>query len=354
MSNKKINLSLDLNTFYKIGFFVLLAVGIFYFFNGNNNSINDIITDNPISSSGKEEKLRKTVEKAFQYQANNDLEGTYSLLTPSDRKAMSFAEYQKKQGGLTNYSFNGTIHSIRVDGDRGIVDVTTDICGSKLCQGWDHLKSRFKVEWADINGNWYIPYRGSSILCEREQPYLIQPEFERALSLIIQRYKNSKFDEDVSDSYKFQSLKNCLDIQYISSDSQLEGAEGVFAFDKNSPKDRLQILVSPRYQAKDDILTAILLIHEITHAYFHAIEADQTLGCFNNEARAFANELAFINSLNKEEQDSLQKRIYSTSDNTALYQTVMKIRSYKGEFLDDKTLQYVKNEPYYQKQCASN
>jgi hypothetical protein len=175
-------------------------------------------------------------------------------------------------------------------------------------------------------------------------------EFSRALSLIIQREGGG--DENnrlLADSFKL--IKNCLNIQYAQTESDMYGAEGYFTFSKNSMKENLLIFVSPKYQAKDDLLTAILLSHEISHALFFV--GNYQFTCFENEAHAFENQYAFMLLLNASEKESLVARTQSYGDVYDTLYTIQQIINQKGNTWNEQALNYVKKDKYYIQQCSS-
>ncbi len=187
-------------------------------------------------------------------------------------------------------------------------------------------------------------------MCDRDQAYSIPEEFNRALSLLIQRIGQSPVYQD--DAYYLGLIRNCLDIQYTHSDEDLKGAEGVFAFNRDSTRNRLNILVSPRYQVKDDLLTAILLSHEVNHALIGALGGSNVVSCYNDEAIAFANQQKFFDTLNQEEKRSITNRYGSSQEVSDLIDTLNAINKYQDEHQTDRALKYVKNNPYYKKECS--
>lgn len=211
----------------------------------------------------------------------------------------------------------------------------------------------------------------SATECIREEPYSIPPEFVRALSLINQRL----YDSD----YIYSSLFafNCLNITY--GDTHSSDAEGYFYFDPESPANNLKITVDSSYQSYDDYLTAILLAHELRHAYqlLEELEYPPIIkSCYDKEVEAFEDELAFINSLNKEEFDTLRNKIYADPNKNPAYigtYNMFKISDSAAnscsnyEFNPDGDSEYSKcyweeakklisqdvtNSEFYQKQCA--
>lgn len=287
----------------------------------------------------------------------------YNLLSPEQRTKTSLNGYLLSSSKNTNpVSSQYTVYSYEVKGDVGVVDRMVIDCFSTDCAGTNRLEQRAKKQYIYINGNWYLPEGDNTIYCDRSQPYAMPPEFTRALSLIIQRLTNGtsvlQNQQEVKDKAAImEKLLNCLDIRYAQSDSDLNGAEGAFLFDKNSSPNDLKILVSPNYQSKDDLLTATLLVHEVTHAIFHADGEDQTLSCYANEADAFSSEIAFYTMLNQDEHNSISARYYTSSDAKGLIDWVnyafgpaLKL----GKSSVSQDIQpYIESLPFYQNECKN-
>lgn len=158
--------------------------------------------------------------------------------------------------------------------------------------------------------------------CGRATTYSMEPEFERALSLLLQRYQQSG-------SPQFNDLKNisnCLDIRY--ADLSSFGAEGVFYFDSSiSNINQLVIEVDSRYSLTDDLTTAFLLSHELSHArqFVDEITGIRKWGCVESETDAFYSQLLFGAMLNDEEGESIITRLENGSFNSQLnqYETLL-------------------------------
>lgn len=149
------------------------------------------------------------------------------------------------------------------------------------------------------------PLTTSGVQCTRNDSYPMPPEFERALSLRNQRLEQAGIKLDAS-------LRNCIDIQY--GDLRLLGKEGVmgaFSPEDSSPND-LKIYIDNIYVFNDDLLTAILLSHELTHAY-NFVNAQKS--CIDNETDAHSAELNFIRTLNQEEKSSITARYIQNANN---------------------------------------
>ena len=130
-------------------------------------------------------------------------------------------------------------------------------------------------------------------------------------------------------------------------------------FSENSTPDRLRIYVSPRYQVKDDLLTAILLSHEFAHALVFAGEFTNQLpsnlrvSCYENEASAFLSQMQFLVTLNDEEKLSIISRSYTgySQEAISVVNLIVALNTSPGSDGYQKALNYVKNSPFYQKQC---
>jgi hypothetical protein len=160
--------------------------------------------------------------------------------------------------------------------------------------------------------------------CDKKIAHEMKPEFSRAISLIVQRIQESskQYDEFNIElgAYPLGLIinnKNCLDIQYAPSVSDMSGADGLFLFSSEfSDKNRLKILVSPEYKAQDDLMTALLLSHEITHAE-QFINED----VFNNEIARCHRQLD--SKFCKEVEDSLKELLVKScfvKEQEAFYQ----------------------------------
>ena len=166
---------------------------------------------------------------------------------------------------------------------------------------------------------------------------------------------------------------NCIDVQF----SSLSDAEGYFIFNKDSTRDRLTIFVDNSYKIRDDILTSFLLSHELSHAVTYIMRLSNgfqidntTEDCYRQEAMAFISQLDFFTySMNKEEQNSLLSRMLTTNkgENSPLETVLMLVQiqynaslqcrqsdiDCQSKVTTDEILRMVKENPFYQKQCAN-
>lgn len=209
-----------------------------------------------------------------------------------------------------------------------------------------------------------------STTCTRSEMYDMPPEFKRVLSLILQRKKQR-------DSYyapKLEKMINCLNIQY--ADLKSSGSEGVFYFDKSvSSSNNLVIKVNNSYSFTDDLSTAYLLIHEVTHAkqFMETISGEKEWRCVDSEVEAFYEQLIFGSDINREESKSVIARLETGSNNSQLklYENLLNmswdaslacrkdresaITKEEKDCWQNNLTQQIKamitESPFYQKQC---
>lgn len=193
----------------------------------------------------------------------------------------------------------------------------------------------------------------SKMGCSRSKEYPYPEEFKRATSLLRQRLKDSDADWASQFIEAFDLTRNCLDIQYALSEEEMNGAEGMFMFSADSTPNRLEIFVSPRYKVKDDLLTAVLLSHEITHALIFANGQSESTTCFENEAQAFMTEMVFLSTLNDDEIASITYRSNNGySEARGVTDLITNVRQMDGSNSYEKMLNYVKSNEFYQSQCG--
>lgn len=301
----------------------------------------------------KKHQLKVFYSKLMNAEKMNDLETIYDYLSPQSKRDYSLQDFIDERGKRPPpYSQEFTALSYDVRGDLGYVDRKVVICITPDCSGDNRYEDRASKEYVYLSGEWYVePKAKNASLCNRDDPYPMPREFSRAISLIIQRFGDSR-NADVSEfSKQLDQIKNCLNITYALSENEIGGNEGVFSFSEASSPENLEIQVSPKYSATDDILTAILLTHEISHAMFYANGSIDILDCYENEAQAFTNEWFFYVLLNKEEQKSITSRILETQNATNTVMQFLTINRLPGSTYYDKALSFVKSSEVYQQQC---
>lgn len=195
---------------------------------------------------------------------------------------------------------------------------------------------------------WFINYpnkttknNSETIKCNRSEPYKLAPEFERARSLRMQRLeeKGEKMD---------RSWYNCINIKYAEGGLNSD-KEGFFYFDKKSKLNDLTIYVNPSYKVKNDILTALLISHEMVHVgqFIKEVNGGEPLSCIDKEVKANFGQIQFFWALNQDELNLIAGtgKMYdsgelSKDDNYYIYQKI-------GAFLTMKnTVQNYCNEKY--------
>lgn len=207
--------------------------------------------------------------------------------------------------------------------------------------------------------------------CKRKNKYENLPEFERALSLIEQRETEYLGKGDWK-----TDIYNCVFIKYADARNYYN-AEGYFVFDAtNANEDYLPIYIDYSYKITDDLLTATLIQHELTHARqfirtLNGVEKESG-NCYSKEVQAYFMQASFTYfMLNREESDSLFARMdqYNAHPQLRLLSLLFDYiieadqicESYTKEgtkcFLANiikKIDRMVRAHPVYQKQCSND
>lgn len=341
----------------KLPWILLLIVVFLFYLSLKTDGFKTIINNENTLKKG----LETTYNSITELDKNEDWTGLYDYLRPEEKNNTTLSQFiESKQAARKMYNQIYTVNNIEIRGDKGIIDRSLSFCINPDCLTTDRKTITGKKEFILIDNKWYFNLN-NNIICDRQKPYTIPSEFDRAISLIIQRLleRNNQITTNRADF--FRSIKNCLDIQYAPTDDEMKGAEGLFYFSPSSSKEDLRILVSPRYQIKDDLLTAILLSHELMHAYIYASDTNLVLSCFEDEAQAFRLQLLFMSTLNNEEVASLTYRYNNRTspEAVAAIDLPLTITDYSSVGPSDsdpaynKILNYVKNNPYYQEQCKN-
>jgi len=311
----------------------------------------------------KENLLRQRYYKYVSLIDSGDYSGAYNYLSSSSKAKNSLDSYKK---GWGNKKQIATINSIVVRDNIGYVDRTNTICNDDKCSSKKVVRGYKK--WVFENGDWYFDNERDPV-CIREQMYDMPPEFVRALSLIKQRFHEWSVKSNMSDPNDIL-IFNCVDIQYGDTGD----AEGFFTFDENSSNiDKLEIKVNKSYINSDDLLTATLLVHETKHAlnYLNRLQGLYNLSCVEDEVEAFNNQLNFTGILTTEERNSLNARLLkdyrNPSSGLSILWDLWSLRDRAQKIcrtnqwdncvmkeVGPLILNYVKSNPYYQKQCNLN
>lgn len=112
-----------------------------------------------------------------------------------------------------------------------------------------------------------IPTKPNLISCTRSIRLDNKPAYDRALSLIEERYEAwEKSGEGWRSWYFFPSqLVNCVKIEEENV-REKTGGEGSFTFNSTKTKENyFPIVVDTDYSQMDESVNSLLLIHEITH-----------------------------------------------------------------------------------------
>lgn len=337
---------------------ILLAIVVFLFYLSLKTGGFKTLINN---ENALKKNLETTYNRITEFDRNEDWAGLYDYLIPEVKNNTTLNQFiETNQPARKTYDQIYTVNNIEIRGDKGIIDRSISFCINPNCLTTDRKTITGKKEFILVDNRWYFNLN-NNIICDRSEPYPIPSEFDRAISLIIQRLqeKNNPIITIRADSIK--SIKNCLNIQYASTDGEMKGAEGLFYFSPSSSKEDLKILVSPRYQIKDDLLTAILLSHELTHAYLYTIDGNSFLSCLEDEAQAFRLQLLFMSTLNYEEIASLTYRYNNRTspESVAALDLPLTVVNYssvgpsESDHAYNKVLNYVKNSTYYQEQCKN-
>lgn len=156
------------------------------------------------------------------------------------------------------------------------------------------------------------------------------PKYDRALSLIAERME--MWNNSISDNAFFpSSLVNCIKIEESETLDNF-GAEGLFIFDENLVEPNVYtIYVDWRYGGYDDLTTAMLLVHEVTHVqqYIDELNNEKRMTCIEQEAQAFYSQISLRTQLNQDELNSIESRIGNekyTNPQLQILDTLLQVR----------------------------
>lgn len=152
--------------------------------------------------------------------------------------------------------------------------------------------------------------------CTRSEPLKNLPQYDRALSLIKQRIQES-IQRDNNTDFETSFLRfpyelvNCIYVKEEKMDPESK-IEGYFTIDSKEIKNNyFPITVNKEYKEADDIVTAILIAHEMTHVqqFLEEIPTKKRNDCLRSEADAFVSQYDFFGVLSMEEMVSVNTRI---------------------------------------------
>lgn len=268
----------------------------------------------------------------------------------------SYIEWAKqyfKEKNILHSSVN--VNDAKVDGDIGYIDRVRVDCSDPDCSV-SHTSRDYK-KFIFIENNWYLSANEEPIVCIRKTGHDIPEEFQRSLSLIKQRFDQANEERaDIWSSF-IKRVENCLNIQYAkpADDFDEDAVEGLFTFYPSQSMERFDILISPKYSVKDDLLTAILLVHEISHVrdFVNDQKDGEPTGCFETEGIAFSAQNYFASLLNEEEVNSINARVRTNLSREAqqVVDVFTVVPKYPGDNYYEKSLNFVKASPFYKEHC---
>lgn len=359
--NKDYNVSLSGTGLH----FIVLAVfciGIGGFF-GYKQFLDDQENRSVIlEPTGNAEGLRQRFTELSDLENKREFEKVYDEYISSEMKARftkeSYVDWAKKyfeEKNILNSSFS--INEAKVDGNIGYVDRIRVDCLDLDCS--KNLTSRDYKRLVFSEGNWYLSASEEPIVCIRKTGYEIPEEFRRSLSLITQRFDQAGEERAKIWSSFIKRVENCLNIQYAKPGDENftndSNTEGMFTFYPSQSMERFDIIISPRYSVKDDLLTAVLLVHEISHVrdFINDQKDGEPIGCFETEGVAFSTQNYFASILNQEEVNSINARVARNISKEAqqVVDVFTVVPKFPGDNYYEKSLNFVKANPSYQKLC---
>lgn len=209
------------------------------------------------------------------------------------------------------------------------------------------------------------------ITCERTVRLDNLPHYDRALSLIGEKYGLWELQKTYYCSFPSE-LINCIKIKE-SEVRERSGLEGYFVFHSDDIEDNyFPIVVDNSYSETDNFLTAILLVHEITHVqqYLDVMNEKENLSCLDMEVEAFYSSWNFFKNQPNELVKSINLRIKYDEDLHPQLMIIKAVDDYlvaqenfdesfdkflKGESVDEIIKKQIKKiiskDEYYKEQC---
>src|SRR3989344_6440533 len=140
--------------------------------------------------------------------------------------------------------------------------------------------------------------------CTRTERWENKPQYDRALSLIQQRIQESiELDKGTDGATAFTNfppnLVNCIFIKEEDIDDK-SGIEGYFALDSSEIKNNyFPITIDKDYKEADDIVTALLIAHEMAHVQQFLVGTPMSPRneCLRAEADAFVTQWMMFGTL---------------------------------------------------------
>lgn len=339
---------------------IVLLIGFIFFFLSKDLYFN--VLGDPKNESG----LKSRYEALLALDKNKKYGEIYDqFLLETEKEKTSREKYitdgttgDKKRADMGIVSMEHAIHSITIKDNIGFIDRTLAYCYDTNCAKRE--TRRVYKKWVYVNNRWYITTESPT--CIRDARHDKPPEFDRALSLIAQRLQ-----QVFGEKGKIEVYLNCVDIEY----SNFMSEEGVFFFDRNiSSPERLVIHVNSSYKVVDDLTTAILLTHELTHAgqYLDYLYDNKPQDCIDQEVEAFLWQFFFVRALNNEELMTIVTRALLlpgfNNQIQIIYKDLLPIHTRAGNICSSLDSQcyvdelkngiktWVESNPHYRKQCS--
>lgn len=110
----------------------------------------------------KKYTLAKFYDRLIVAEQTHDWRYLYDTSTYEQRRETTFEQYAEERDAEPHaFSLDLIVHSMRVEGDRGIVERTLVACMTEACDGDDRFEERAWKEYLFINGAWYSPRNNS-------------------------------------------------------------------------------------------------------------------------------------------------------------------------------------------------
>jgi hypothetical protein len=166
--------------------------------------------------------------------------------------------------------------------------------------------------------------------CTRTTRLENDPQYDRALSLIHQKLDGwNPYNDPSMNYFPPASLVNCIKV--VEGDvASTTGAEGFFEVNSENIKPNyFPVTVDEGYSYVDDLLNALIILHEITHVeqYIDEMNGEKELSCFDKEVEAFYASWKFIGILHSEEWKSITMRLENDDELHPQLQIVDAIKS---------------------------
>lgn len=214
---------------------------------------------------------------------------------------------------------------------------------------------------------------GFKYYCTRTEKYENPAKYAQALSLIEIRLKDWYGNEGIAK--KLIPIIPCIVVNEGNVREKLDGAEGYFAFADDLVRPNfLPIYVDKSYRYEESLVTAFLVIHEMTHAWqYLELLNGNTYTCYDQEVMAFLAQFDFLRTLTLQELEVIQNEImYDPSPHRQIQysQFLMDLTSEANELckghirrdnswveciltvVASRVKSNVLSNPAYQKQCS--